>query len=182
VTAQSLPEPQARSALVVLVPEAEGLVKPFRDRFDPSAARGVPAHVTILFPFKPPGELTPAIGEVLTGLFASAPRFSVSLARLGRFPDALYVAPEPAEPFHRLTRLVVERFPEHPPYEGEFAVNIPHLTIAQLPEPDHLDDITVDFQRAARGHLPIRASVTEVTLMENTTGLWQVRSRFGLGG
>jgi hypothetical protein len=88
---------------------------------------------------------------------------------------------EPAEPFV-LTRLVTERFPEHPPYEGEFAKIIPHLTIAQLPEPDHLDDITVDFQRAARGHLPIRASISEVTLMENTTGLWQVRSRFSLGG
>ena len=176
------PPEQPRSALAVFIPEAEPLVKPFRDRFDPSAAKGVPAHVTVLFPFKPPSELTPAIEEVLAGLFSAVPRFNVALSRLGRFPDALHLAPEPAEPFIRLTGLVMERFPEHPPYEGEFAEIIPHLTIAQLPEPDHLDDITVDFQRAARGHLPIRASVSEVTLMENTTGLWQVRSRFSLGG
>lgn len=167
---------------MVLIPEAEGLVKPFRDRFDPSAAKGMPAHVTILFPFKPPSELTPAVGEALTVILSQSPRFSVSLSRLGRFPDALYLAPEREEPFQRLTRLVVERFPEHPPYEGEFAENYPHLTIAQLPEPDHLDDITVDFQRAAHGRLPIRATVSEVTLLDNTSGRWQVRSRYALGG
>jgi hypothetical protein len=59
---------------------------------------------------------------------------------------------------------------------------VPHLTIAQLPEPDHLDDITVDFQRAAHRRLPIRATVSEVALMDNGTGLWQVRARFSLGG
>jgi len=171
----------AQSALVVLVPEAEGLVKPFRDRFDPSAAKGMPAHITILFPFKPPPELTPALDEALTGLFFPLPRFGVSLSRLGRFPDALYLAPEPEKAFHDLMRVVMERFPEHPPYEGEFVQIIPHLTIAQLPKPDHLDEITVDFQRAAHGRLPIRASVSEVALMDNTTGLWQIRSRFGLG-
>src|SRR2546423_5116994 len=32
------------SALVVLVPEAEALVKPFRDRYDPSAAVGCPGN------------------------------------------------------------------------------------------------------------------------------------------
>ena len=37
-----------QSALVVLVPEAEGLVKDFRDRYDPSATAGVPAHITLL--------------------------------------------------------------------------------------------------------------------------------------
>jgi len=42
------------SALVVLVPEAEAWVHSFRDRYDPSAAAGVPAHVMLLYPFRPP--------------------------------------------------------------------------------------------------------------------------------
>lgn len=45
-------EPQ--SALVVLVPEAEELVAPFRAAYDAAAAAGMPAHVTILFPFASP--------------------------------------------------------------------------------------------------------------------------------
>jgi 2'-5' RNA ligase len=190
MAAQSLRKPQepsqlksrGQSALVVLVPEAEGLVKPFRDRFDPSAAKGMPAHITILYPFKLPHELTPALGLVLAELFARSQRFDVSLSNLGRFPDALYLAPSPEGPLRRLTQLTVERFPEHPPYEGEFAEIIPHMTIAQLPEPDHLDDITVDFQRAAHGRLPIRAAVRSVALMDSTSGRWQVNSLFELGG
>ena len=39
------------SALVVLVPEAEVVVKSFRDQYDPLAANGCPAHVTLLYPF-----------------------------------------------------------------------------------------------------------------------------------
>jgi hypothetical protein len=70
------PPEQSRSALAVFIPEAEPLVKPFRDRFDPSAARGVPAHVTVLFPFKPPQDLTPAVEEVLAGLFSAVPCFT----------------------------------------------------------------------------------------------------------
>ena len=57
--------PSIESALVVLVPEAEALVKPFRDRYDPSAAVGVPAHITLLYPFKPPDEVDGAVLDKL---------------------------------------------------------------------------------------------------------------------
>jgi len=41
------------SALVVLVPEAEAVVGWLRQRYDPSAAIGVPEHITINYPFLP---------------------------------------------------------------------------------------------------------------------------------
>ena len=53
------------SAIVALISEAENLVEPFRRRYDPSAAAGVPAHVTILYPFKPPHALTDDVIESL---------------------------------------------------------------------------------------------------------------------
>jgi hypothetical protein len=46
------------SALVVVVPEAEAAVNAHRRRLDPAAAWGVPAHVTVLYPFAPPHTLT----------------------------------------------------------------------------------------------------------------------------
>ena len=49
--------PKPESALVILVPEAEPLVRPFRHRFDPSAALGVPAHITLLYPFIAPEQM-----------------------------------------------------------------------------------------------------------------------------
>ena len=41
------------TALVVLVPEAEAIVGRLRQRYDPSAAVGMPAHITINYPFLP---------------------------------------------------------------------------------------------------------------------------------
>jgi hypothetical protein len=47
----------SESALVVLVPEAEAVAKPFSDQYHPSAAAGLPAHITLLYPFKAPDEI-----------------------------------------------------------------------------------------------------------------------------
>ena len=47
-----------QSAFVVPVPEAEPWVKDLRERYDPIAAVGMPAHITVLFPFIPPDLLT----------------------------------------------------------------------------------------------------------------------------
>jgi hypothetical protein len=53
------------SGLVVLAPEAEFLVGPFRAKYDPSAAAGMPAHITLLYPFKQPDEIGEAVIEKL---------------------------------------------------------------------------------------------------------------------
>ena len=95
--------PVAESALVVLVPEAEARVGSFRERHDPSAAAGVPAHITLLYPFLAPDEIDAAAIESLQQCFASIQPFRFALAGIRRFPGVLYVAPEPSEPFRELT-------------------------------------------------------------------------------
>ena len=46
-----------QSAVIVAIPEAEAAVAALRLRLDPAAAWGVPAHVTVLYPFLPPDEI-----------------------------------------------------------------------------------------------------------------------------
>jgi hypothetical protein len=169
------------SALVVLAPEAEPWVKPFRDRYDPSASVGVPAHVTILYPFRPPPEIDADVLATLQSLFAGVRAFACDLVELRRFPGVVYLAPVPDDPFRLLTQAVFARFPEAPPYGGAFAEVIPHLTLAQRPEPEILDQVAAEFTRTAGSRLPIRALVTGVALMDNTQGMWQVRTTFPLG-
>ena len=41
----------SQTALIITVPEAEQLVGEYRDRYDPSAMFGVPAHLSLLYPF-----------------------------------------------------------------------------------------------------------------------------------
>jgi 2'-5' RNA ligase len=168
------------SALVVLIPEAESLVEYFRKRFDPSAAVGVPAHVTILYPFKPPDELTSDITATLQELFLKLPSFTTSFFTVQQFPNALYLAPDPAEPFRQLTKAIARVFPDTPPYGGEFKEIIPHLTVAQVSDLKQMEEITADFHKAAKDKLPIHAGIEIVSLMDNTSGYWKVRVQFSL--
>jgi len=68
-----------------------------------------------------------AIAEVLFAFAA----FEVVFARLDRFPGALWLAPEPAQPFARMIEALMGRFPDYPPYGGAFNEIVPHLTVAQ---------------------------------------------------
>jgi hypothetical protein len=53
------------SAVLVPIPAAERVVSTHRSRLDGAAALGVPAHVTVLFPFVPPSAITPGSWHTL---------------------------------------------------------------------------------------------------------------------
>ena len=118
----------SRSALIVAVPEAEPLVHEWRLRYD-NASLGIPAHVTVIFPFVPAQEIGGQLIAELRELFAAQQAFSFTLARVGRFPEVAWLAPEPDEPFRRLTGLLASRYPDYPPYEGIHDDVVPHLTV-----------------------------------------------------
>jgi 2'-5' RNA ligase len=171
-----------QSVLVVLVPAAEQLVGSYRKKYDPSAAAGMPAHITLLYPFKPPDEVNEAVLHDLAECFAHFEGFDFSLAAIRRFdPEVLYLAPEPDEPFRQLTLAMRDRFPETPPYGGKYSSIVPHLTVAQVAEEQQFGQIAIEFARIARGRLPIRASATEVVLMDTRAGSWQIRASFKIG-
>src|SRR5262245_27609811 len=169
---------QEGTALVILVPEAETLVQTFRERYDPSAAEWMPAHITVLYPFKPADKIDKSVEETLRNLFSHHPPFRFSLEETNRFPNALYLAPQPDAPFKELTRVVAERYPETPPYGGVFSVVVPHLTIAQVGDLQQLDTISYEFDRTSRGRLPIRSRVEKVWLLEKHEGAWKPRYSF----
>jgi hypothetical protein len=157
-----------RTALIVVVPEAEPVVGKLRLTHDWSAARGVPAHVTVLFPFID----SRAIDEdELRVFFESQPPFDFTLDRVERFDDGVvWLHPEPSQPFERLTSAVWRRWPEYPPYEGAHETVIPHLTVSETPVDVELD-------------APIPSRATEVTLIEeHADKRWTTRRVFPLSG
>jgi 2'-5' RNA ligase len=103
-----------QSALVILVPEAEGLFGPFREKYDPSAAAGLAAHITLLYPFKPPDRIAGDVIDALNKCFQRFTPFAFSLAAIRQFPEVLYLAPEPSEPFRLLSVAICDRYPETP--------------------------------------------------------------------
>ena len=155
-----------RTALIVAVPEADPAVSELRLRHDPSALLGVPAHVTVLFPFL---ERVDVQDEALAELFGTFSAFDFVLDRIARFEEGLiWLHPEPSRPFEDLTAAVWQRWPDYPPYEGRVDVVVPHLTVSLTP---------VDFDI----ELPIPAHAREVTLIEEEAdGDWATRRTFSL--
>ena len=168
------------SALIVPVPAAEQLVGSWRWQLDRAARWGIPAHITLVYPFAPPETIDTGAVSRLRALFGGAEPFAFSLMEPRRFGDqVLYLAPSTDQPFRRLTDAIVREFPEYPPYGGAFREVIPHLTIA--------DGAALEEMAAAEAEvapdLPIRSSVDEVWLMFGGTeeGSWTVVERFALG-
>lgn len=94
------------SALIVAVPEAEPAVAALRAAYDPSASWGVPAHITVLYPFLPPDRIDAAVLAAVRATVAGVPAFDLVLARTRRFGDqVLWLAPEPDAPLRALTEL-----------------------------------------------------------------------------
>ena len=81
------------SALIIAVPEAEPLVKALRDQFDWSAAQGVPAHITIDYPFIPPDQITPEVLADLREFFAQFAAFEFTLPETRHFPFGVVSGP-----------------------------------------------------------------------------------------
>jgi 2'-5' RNA ligase len=172
------PRPR-RTGLVLLVPPADPVVGRWRDRYDPHAALGVPAHVTVLFPWIPADAVTPADESALAALAATRPVFTLTFAAFGEFPGTLFLEPTPADPVLHLTDAVTTRWPGYPPYEGRFDGVHPHLTIADHVAPDAFPPVTADIAP----HLPIRADITHLTLVEETPeGRWRLRRSYPLSG
>jgi hypothetical protein len=148
------------TGVVVLVPEAEPVVGAWRDRHDLTAKRGMPAHVTLVFPWVPAAERT---DDDVTRLRTLLRRFwpiDLELAASARFPDTIYLAPEPAHAFRAMTDAIVAEWPEHRPYGGQFDDVIPHLTVATGIGDALMDRIEADLAP----QLPVHARITEAQL------------------
>ncbi|MGW4143163.1 2'-5' RNA ligase family protein [Streptomyces mirabilis] len=165
-----------QSGLIVRVPEAEPAVRAWRDRLDPSARAGVPAHVTVLFPFlddsRIDNDACAAIGEVI----GRHQPFEARFEHCGRFPGILYLVPEPDLPFRLLTEAIADRWPKTPPFGGQFAEVVPHLTIAQWQDDAVLKEAEADL----RSRLPVTARVSSVDLVVHDGTRWQQRASFTL--
>ena len=165
------------SAVIVRIPVPAPLER-LRRRWDRAAGLGVPSHVTLLFPFLDAAALDRATRRVVAEVAAEQAPFTVRFERIGRFPSVLYLAPEPPDPFRRLTSDLAARFPDHPPYGGAFDVVIPHLTIAENAEAP-FDAIAAEVEPA----LPIERSVAALeVLIQTLDGRWHGHWRIPLGG
>jgi len=166
------------TALILPVPQVEtAAVRSLRERHDPSAAAGVGAHITLLYPFLPLEQVPAQELRAILGRFAPV---RVRLAEVRSFPGVLWLAPEPPEPVLELIRAVAAQYRQVHPYGGEVALDdvTPHLTLAMRDD----DEVRAQVQAAVAGLLPVDAVIEEAWLIaEDDGGRWHRRESFPLG-
>ena len=169
-----------RSAIVVpiVLPAA---LEAIRLSHVDNARLGVPAHVTLLFPFVPAPDITGQVVARARAAIAGIAGFDVTFHEVTSFDPGpasegvVWLAPDPPRPFRAMTESLGAAFPDHPPYEGLHDEVIPHLTLAE-----RAGDIA-GLQNAVRPHLPFRRSVSSaVLLVEEPDGRWQARETLPL--
>ena len=171
------------SALLLRCPAAEPAVRSSRAVLDRAARVGVPAHVTVTYPFRPPPAITPDDHALLERVVAGCPSFTLTGAGTAWFGDAVvYVALSGGEPVRALTEAVAAAFPEHPPYGGAFTEVVPHLTIGH----GHDADTLRGAEDAVRARLPFTQVVTDVELwagppLASGRGPWRFVRAYPLG-
>ncbi|GAA1877424.1 2'-5' RNA ligase family protein [Lapillicoccus jejuensis] len=171
------------TAVVVLVPEAEPVVAPYRLELDRAAAWGVPAHVTVLYPFVDPVRLDDDVLTRLGAAVRAVPAFDAELTDVAWFgDDVAWLAPDPgaAAAFRALTAAAYGAFPDHPPYGGAHDDAVPHLTLGESAV-GGLDAVRAAAE-AVSARLPVRTRVHEVAVLAGAAvaGSWSDVHRIAL--
>ena len=163
-----LSQPREGSALLVRVTLPPAL-DVLRRRNVADAALGVPAHVTLLYPFVAADQLTSDLRREVAGLVGRHDAFTYELSGPNAWPDTVYAAVEPNEPFLAIHRDLVAAFPEHPIYGGSIEELVPHVTVAEGPAGS--DNATL--RNPAWASLPVRRRATAVELVApGADGRW----------
>lgn len=173
--------PEERETAVVVAVDVAALETVYRVEFPAFHALGVPLHVTLLYPFVPPDELDAALPRLADVLCAHR-RFDFVLSELQTFARTVWVAPEPAAPFVRLTRAIEAAFPETPHWGGAFEEVIPHVTLVDGLEESVLEETLARLRSVVEPLLPVTLSADEVVVLaEQADGRMPVVARLPLG-
>ena len=171
-TGPSAPE----TGLIVPVPEMEDFIQTWRDKVDAVPPVGVPAHVTLLYPFLSPDKCLRNSPKV-TSFFSEVEPFEFELTSVGWFDRrVVFLSPEPVGPFNALTEQLLGRWTECLPYGGKHGKNVPHLTIGIDGEEHEMEQL----EAAAAELLPLRCRATEAWLMIGTKNppVWEIAEQF----
>ena len=176
--------PLEETALIIVCIAAEEAVAGYRRRYDLAAQFGVPAHVTVTYPFRPPADLGEDDRAALRTLTAGFAPFTLEGRRTGRFDDrVVFVALENPAPVVELTNAVTQQFPDFPPYGGAFDEVVPHLTVAH----DQSHDVLLSAENEVNRRLPFTMEVDRVELWAGpaltgpTRREWRRIDSFALG-
>ncbi|SFT94043.1 2'-5' RNA ligase superfamily protein [Actinopolyspora lacussalsi subsp. righensis] len=168
---------EGRTGLVVPVPAADEALAPLVERYPQAVREGVPAHLSVLYPFLAAEDLDTGVVTTLRTLFDRQPPLRVVLERCHRRGGFVYLLPDPIDPLRELTEAVRRHWPELVPYEGRYDVLEPHVTVAMGAE----EGTAAAMRREVAESVPLTVELDEAWLVVSRQR-WQLHERFAFRG
>jgi hypothetical protein len=165
---------EGRTGVVIPVPGADLLLARAATRSD-GVRQGVPAHVSLLYPFVPVAELHDNALSELGEVFERQAAVDVEFDRCHRRDNFVFLQPTPLQPVMDLADELRQRWPDVLPYDGLYGHQVePHLTItlgADASQATAVEPLVVT-------ELPLAATLQEAWLVAARDGQWTLRERF----
>ena len=166
--AQGLTRPIVDRESAIIVPiRLPAALAEIRLRETRDGPAGVPGHVTLLYPFVPPGSIDARVLTKIARVIAAAQAFDIRFREVRRWePGAdapegvVWLEPEPSAPFVGLIGALSKVFPEYLPYGGMYDTVIPHVSLAAI---DRRRQNAIETE--ARRWLPFRRRVAAASLI-----------------
>jgi hypothetical protein len=168
------------TAIVVPVEGAELLLSTAATALDFDRPPGMPAHVTLLYPFVDAERLVVGHAYEAQRALSGVQPFECSFSSIGRFDDppvAIYLEPKPVEQFSAMIEALIEAFPKFPPYGGAVEEVVPHLTIVETAD----RNLWAEAEEWVKPQLPVRTSVQGFSIYTQTDTGWVEQFKLPLG-
>ena len=171
---------EIETGLIIPVPAFESFIRHHRTLNSAVSPEGVPAHLTLLYPFLPPMGCKESHAEVAS-FFTEIEPFDFQLTKVGWFAErVVFLAPEDPQPFIELTEKLIDRWSVCIPYGGRHGgAHVPHLTLGIEGTPEE----RASLAEAAEQLLPVQCVADQAWLMIGTPrpAQWQIASKFSFG-
>jgi len=161
--------PEDRSALVITLPRANPLLEAAAEINPALVRKGLPAHVSLLYPFLPAADLTAQVATEVRDLAASLPAVETDLTDFVVAPRFVGVAVPALRP---VADAFYARWPHIAPYGGRFGERPePHVTLATGGTEDEAELV----RERVLPLLPLRVTAWRVDLVVRTDRDWRLR-------
>jgi 2'-5' RNA ligase len=167
------------SALEIHVESLGAWLEPWRHATVEVANKGMPPHVTLLYPWRTAPLSEEDAGQVQKVL-EHQPPFELRFSELSHFGKRLiYLAldEQSEQTVKRLMNVLFDAFPETPPYGGQFSDPTPHLTVAKAKDDEHFGQLMKEISERLEPELPVKHFVDKVSVVQQgSDGFWRLHS------
>ncbi len=160
-----------KSSIDIIFPELEDLLNPWRKETIEIANKGVPPHISIIYPW-----IDSPINEndlnKVKSLLNEINSFEIEFTDIKSFDNGiLYLAIKNSTFIKNIQTKLLEIFPSIKLYNGEFENPIIHLTIAKFD--NTINSNSSQLYNKIQNYLPLKKKITKITIMtENENSLW----------